>query len=258
MRRSLALLALPLVLLAGCGPTPPAPVDSPSPEPSKPVETVAPPVELDPDVLLVVTATATADNGAVLDLRMEVHKATAWSDSTASDRPALMTAGCDGYLDASVYEASLWSFLQIEVTAEPDAATPAWPDGKRIRLWPGVNDDVNLASNGFLVDDPDVEGSTPHCRRDRYIYGPGEGQLVAGIQGDTDEVDAAGHFTRWANQRYGFVAHEVAGQSAASAGMTLTDCGFLVTAAGTELNGGADWWGEMIDESNCYTGSTVS
>lgn len=258
MRRSLALLVLPLVLLAGCDPLPPAPVDSSSPEPSTPVETVAPAVELDPDVLLVVTATATADTGAVLDLRMEVRKATAWDDPSASDRPTMMTAGCDGYLDESVYEANLWSFLPVDVTATADPSTPAWPNGKRIRLWPGVNDDVNLASNGFLVDDPDVEGATPHCRRDRYVYGDGEGRLLLGIQGDTDEVDAAGHFTRWANQRYGFVAREVAGQSAAEAGMTLTDCTFEVTAAGVELNGGADWWGETVDESNCYTGSTVS
>lgn len=262
MRRSLALLVLPLVLLAGCDPMPPAPVGSSSPEPSKPTETVAPPVEeLDPDVLLVVTATVTADNGAALDLRMEVHKATAWNDASAADRPGLVDTQCAGYFDATVYEPNLWSFLLVDVSATADPATPAWPSDKRLRLWPGsvVGDELlALASDGFLVEDPDVDSATPHCVRDRYVYGAGEGALIAGIQGDTDEVDAAGHFTRWANQRYGFVAREVAGQSAESAGMVVTNCSFEVTPAGVELNGDADWWGSTSDESNCYTGSTVS
>lgn len=257
MRHALILLALPLVLLAGCDPVPPGPVESsPSGTPTS-TETTAPVDELDPDVLLVVTATVTADNGAALDLRMEVHKATAWSDASAPDRPALMTSTCDGSLDASVYEANLWSFLLVDVTATPVGAT-AWPADKRIRLWPGsvVGEElVALASDGFLVEDPDVDDATPHCVRDRYVYGAGEGGLIAGIQGDTDEVTAAGNFTRWANQRYGFVAREVAGQTAESAGMVVSNCTFEVTPAGVELNGGAAWWGDHVDDSDCYTGS---
>jgi hypothetical protein len=208
-------------------------------------------------VLLVVTATATADNGAALDLTMTVHKATAWNDSAAADRPAVMTGVCEGYLDASVYEANLWSFLAVDVTATAEGAA-TWPADKRIRLFPTFNDDVALASGGFLVEDPNVDMATPHCQRDRYIYEAGVGSLIAGIQGDTDEVAAAGNFTRWANQLYGFVGREVAGQSAADAGITISNCSFLVTPAGAELNGGADWWSDHSDESNCYTGSTSS
>lgn len=263
MRRSLALLILPLAVLAGCSPVPPAPTPAESSPSSTPTatETAAPVEDLDPDVLLVVTATATAENGAVLDLRMEVHKSTAWNDSAAPERPALMDTQCDGYLDATVYGPNLWSFLLVNVSAAADPATPAWPADKRIRLWPGsvVGDElVALASDGFLVEDQDVDDATPACVRDRYLYGAGDGTLIAGIQGDTDEVGAAGQFTRWANQRYGFVAREVAGQTAESAGIFVTDCSFLVTPAGVELNGDADWWGSTNDESNCYTGSTVS
>lgn len=252
----LVLLALPLLLLTACGPAEPAPSDdSPSSSATpKPTESVTPVVTLAPDALLVVNARVTADNGAVLDLSMTVHQSTAWSDGTASDLPALMTAGCEGSLDETVYEGNLWSFTRIDVVATSSGSV-TWPSDKRLRLFPTVNGDVSLASDGFLVDDPDVDPATPHCARDRYLYGSGTGTLVAGIQGDTDEVGAAGQFTRWANQLYGFVAQEVAGQTAAEAGMTVSDCSYVVTDAGTALNGGASWWGERITESNCYVGS---
>ncbi len=252
--RRFPLLVLPLVLLlAGCGDPPPDPGT-----PTKAAPTESPTVAaLDPDVLLVVSATATAEDGSVLDLTMTVHRATAWDDSTGSDRASLMTSTCEGYLDAGVYEANLWSFLKVDVDAT-QSGSAAWPAAKRIRLFPLATDDYALASGGALVDDPDVTSETPHCARDRYIYGAGESTLVVGIQGDTDAVEAAGHFTRWANTLYGFVGREVGGQTAAEAGITLTDCSYTVTPAGEELHGGADWWSEHIDESDCYVGSTSS
>jgi hypothetical protein len=245
VRRPLSLLALPLLLLVGCGPTPaPAPTDD-SPATSKPTETVGPPAaELDPDVLLVVSTRATAENGAALDLVLTVHRATAWSDDSAADRPALMTTTCEGYLDAGVYEANLWSFVTADVTAT-STGTAEWPADTRIRLFPTPTDDVSLASGGFLVEDPDVDSATPHCARDRYLYGPGDGSLIAGIQGDTDEAAAAGNFTRWANQLWGFT------------GASFSNCSYVVTPAGAELNGGAEWWSEQVDDSNCYVGSTA-
>lgn len=254
MRTSpLALLLVSAALLAGCTPVPAPPAGPPSETPT-PVETVEPAPALDPDVLLVVSAVATADSGAVLNLTMTVHKATAWNDPSAPDRPALMTSGCDGSLEESVYQANLWSFVKIDVEAVDAGATP-WTDDKHLRLFPIHNDDVVLASNGFLVWDEDVDQDTPYCVRERHIYGEGSGTLIAGIQGDTDEVAAAGNFTRWANQLYGFVGREVAGQSAASAGITISGCTFTLTDAGKELNGGADWWGEKSDESDCYAGA---
>ena len=254
--RRLPLLVLPLVvLLGGCGdpaPDPGTPTNaSPTTSPAETPTAAA----LDPDVLLVVSATATAENGSVLDLTMTVHTATAWDDSTGADRASLMTSTCQGYLDAGVYEANLWSFLKVDVEAVP-SGFGAWPSEKRIRLFPLATDDYALASGGALVEDPDVASETPHCARDRYIYGAGESTLVVGIQGDTDAVEAAGHFTRWANTLYGFVGREVGGQTAAEAGITLTNCSFTVTPAGVELHGGADWWSEDINESDCYLGST--
>jgi len=243
VNRRIVLLALPLLLLAGCDPVPAPTPSEDTASSSMPTETVAPPAaDLDPDVLLVVSARATAGNGAVLDLTLTVHKATAWSDDSAADRPALMTATCEGYLDASVYEANLWSFVKADVTAA-SAGTAAWPADNRIRLFPMHSDDVSLASGGFVVEDPEVDAATPHCARDRSLVSAGDGSLIAGIPGDTDEVAAAGNFTRWANQLWGFT------------GSGFSDCTYVVTSAGAELGGGADWWSEHISESDCYVGS---
>lgn len=145
--------------------------------------------------------------------------------------------------------------LQVTATAQGSAT---WPSDRRLRLFPTANDDVSLASSGFLVEDSEVDGATSHCARDRYLYGAGTGSLILGSQGDSDEATAAGNVTRWANQIYGFVGQEVAGQTAAEAGITISGCSYVITDAGTQLNGGASWWGEHIDESNCYVGSTSS
>ncbi len=60
-----------------------------------------------------------------------------------------MTSTCEGYLDAGVYEANLWSFLKMDVEAVPGGAG-AWPSEKRIRLFPLATDDYALASGGAL------------------------------------------------------------------------------------------------------------
>ena len=243
MRARIAAPAL-LVLLAltACGPTPtPAPSQSPTP---KPTETVEAPVDeevvLDEDVLLHVTATATGAAGQALDLDLQVHRAMNWDADTES--AVLMTSGCEGALDASVYEANLWSFAVVDVVA-----TGSWT-GDSIRLLPSADDVVSLASVGFLSEDDDVDPATPHCLRDRTFATADDGTLVLGFTGDSDAVGAAGNFTRWANTRYGFIA---------PAGVTISDCESTVTDAGTELNGGAEWWGDVVSATECSTGATT-
>lgn len=243
MRTAIAAPALLVVLaLAGCGPTPaPAPSGAPEPTP-KPTETVEAPAPsaLAEDILLHVTATATGAGGEELALDLQVHRAMNWDDDTES--AALMTAGCEGALDASVYEANLWSFAVVDVSA-----TGSWT-GDSIRLLPGADEVVSLASAGFLSEDDDVDPATPHCLRDRTFATGDDGTLVLGLTGDSDAVGAAGNLTRWANTRYGF---------AAPAGVTLSDCAFVVTPAGEELNGGADWWSETVSAAECSTGSSA-
>jgi hypothetical protein len=247
------LFATPLFALTACIPeTPPAPPASSAPPAPSTAPSAAP---LADDILLHLTATATAENGAVLDLTLNVHKSTAWNDPAGASRAALMSSVCEGALDDSVFEANLWSFAQIDLSAVANASTPAWPGGKRLRVMP-YSTHLALASTGDAIEDPDVSGETPHCKRDRYLLGAGESTLVVGFQGDTDASGAAGNFTRWANHLYGFVGREVAGQTAAQAGITITGCDYQVTTLGESLNGGASWWHEQSTPSECYVGSS--
>lgn len=241
MRTVLVAPALLVVLaLAGCSPTPaPTPSETPEPTPTETVE--APPeVVLDDDVLLHVTATATGTAGNELELDLQVHRAVAWDD--APDSAALMTSTCEGALENSVYQANLWSFATVDV-----AATGSWT-ADSIELRPLADDVVSLASSGFLSEDDNVDQATPHCLRARSFATPGEGALLLGFSGDSDEAGAAGNFTRWANVRYGFAVPD---------GITLSDCEFTVTDAGTELNGGAEWWGDVVSATECSTGATT-
>lgn len=240
--RTLALAPAVVTILAltACGPAPaPAPSEAPAPTPSASDEVPAP-APLGEDILLQVTATAVGADGGQLALDLQVHRAMSWDDDTES--AVLMTSTCEGALDASVYEANLWSFAAVDVTA-----TGSWT-GDSIRVLPAPDDVVSLASVGFLSEDDDVDPATPHCLRQRSFATADDGTLVLGLTGDSDEAGAAGNFTRWANTRYGFIVPE---------GATVTDCSFTVTPAGEELNGGAEWWGEVATATECSIGATA-
>jgi len=247
-----AALAAPLILmLAACAPTAPpaAPVDPPT--------TVAPPEPVaDPlpaDALLQLTATATADNGAVLDLEFIVHKSLAWDDPAGVANADLMSNVCDGSLENSVYEEQLWSFTQVDVSATPVDGTPAWPEGKRFSLFPLAWSNA-IAADGAVVDDQDVDIATPFCLRNKYLDGPGEGTIVLGQAGDTDAVGAAGGFSRWANNNFGFTSVEVQSQTPADTGITVSDCAYVVTDLGKEFGGGSDSWSFTNTDTSCEVG----
>lgn len=248
-----ATLALPLLLIAGCAPTPPTP--APAPPAGDPGPRAAPEGEpLPEDALLFVAATATADNGAQLSLTAVVHRSLAWSDPAAASRSALMTQVCDGSLEESVYDEQLYSFTQIDVAATPVDGTPAWPEGNRFSLYPYAGNDV-VAADGAIVDDEDVDMATPYCVRSKYLPGAGEGTIVLGIAGDTDEVTAAGNFTRWANTFYGFGTTEVQSQTPADTGITLSDCYYTVTDLGAELGGDGETWMQDATDTTCTVGT---
>jgi hypothetical protein len=251
MLRATALAVIPLaLLLAACTPpvaepVPDVPVVEPAPAPA--------PEPLAADVVMVVHATATADNGAILDLSLTVHRSLSWDDPEAASRAALMTTACGGGLDASVYEANLWSFSAIDVEATERAGT-AWPADHRLFTLPYTSY-VNVATDGFPIDDDEVDAATPDCRRNKFFEGAGTGTVVVGFAGDTDDFTAAGNFTKWANHNYGFSVVRVSSQSAADVGMTLSDCSYEVTDAGLELNGDADWWASHVEDTRCVFGS---
>jgi hypothetical protein len=264
--RASVLIVLPLsvaLLLAGCLPiftTPPPGIPSTSePSPSNSVSpTLTEPAPIEPaladDAVLVVSTTVTADNGAVLDLRLVVHRSTAWNDPVGAERAAMMTAACLGALDAGVYDANLWSFALVDVTATArDGAE--WPAGHRLFLEP-YSGYVSIASSGFPLDDDEVSAETPHCQRDKYLESAGSGEIVVGVAGDTDTVEAAGHFTKWANHNYGFVNVRVSSQTAADVGMSFSDCSYSVTDAGKELGGDAPTWHLLTNDTHCAVGSS--
>ena len=251
--RAAAVLAAPLLLLVtACTPTAPAPapVDTP-PASTAPSAPAAEP--LPDDALLQVTATATADNGSVLDLEFLVHKSLAWDDPAAVVDADLMSQVCDGSLENSVYDEQLWSFTRVDVSATPVDGTPAWPEGKRFSLFPLAWSNA-IAADGAVVDDQDVDIATPFCVRTKYLAGPGTGILVLGQAGDTDAVGAAGHFTRWANNNFGFTSVEVQEQTPADTGITVSDCAYVLTDLGTEFGGGADTWSFTNTDTSCSVG----
>lgn len=244
------------VLLALTGCTPP----SEPPTPVEPVEsasassTPSPTAEaLAEDVLLVVSAVATADNGAVLDLTLTVHRPLAFDDPAVGPAAALMTEACGGGTDDALYAENLWTFATVDVDA---AARPGaeWPADRRLFVSP-LSTYVSIAGDGVVLDDDEVDPSTPDCRRDKHLDAAGSGTLVVGFAGDTDDVSAAGQFTKWANHMWGFTGVRVAGQSAEAAGISLSECTLTVTDSGAALNGGADWWIERNDDTRCETGS---
>jgi hypothetical protein len=244
-------VALAGLALTGCDPLPPAPSGTPSSsgsaEPAS--ETSAPSdalAELPDDAVLGISAVVTDASGASLRLTAVVHRSVAWDSPEGTPLAALMTSGCLGALDESVYADQLWSFAQVDVTAAP--LTGTWTAGTEVAVHPST-DFLSLASDGALVELPGKAAEAPHCDRSRALSGAGEGRLVVGFQGDTDAVGAAGHFTRWANHRYGFAT--------LASGTTLSDCVVVVTELGTSLGGGAPTWSTLDDGSTCTVGTSL-
>ena len=253
-----------LMMLAACGPTPTEPDPIPSseqtqapsstPTSSAPASAAPETPELAEDVVMVVSAVATADTGEALDLTLTIHRATAWDDAAGADRAALMTDVCAGYMDDLVYEMGLYSFTTIDVDAAlRDGAD--WPADRRVFVIPNGTF-ATVATDGYPADDDEADPNSPHCARGKFLDAPGSGVIVMGLRGDDDSATAAGNFTKWANHSYGFSAVRAQADSAANAGVTLSDCEYLVTPAGQELGGQAESWGTLVDDTHCLFGST--
>ncbi len=246
--------AVVLLALTGCTPPSPAPTAAPPVESATATPTPAPTdAALADDVLLVITTVATADNGAVLDLTLTVHRPLAFDDPAVGAAAAAMTDACGGGTDDGLYAENLWTFATVDVAAVARAGAE-WPADRRIILSP-LSTSVSVAGDGVVLDDDEVDSATPNCRRDKHLDTAGAGTLIVGFAGDTDDVGAAGQFTKWANHMWGFSGVRVSGQSAEAAGITLSECTFTVTPAGEELNGAAEWWVERNDDTKCQTGS---
>lgn len=243
-----AAAAFAALALAACDPLPPAPSGSPSASgsatpsaaASAPADTLA---SLPADAVLGVSAVVTDAGGASLQLTAIVHRSYAWDSTEGAPLAALMTNGCLGALEEAVYADQLWSFAEVDVTATPLAGS--WAAGTEVAVHP-TTEFLSLASDGALIELPGLAPEAPHCDRSRALTGAGEGRLIVGFHGDTDAVGAAGHFTRWANHRYGF---------AVASGLTLSACHAVVTELGASLGGGVASWSTVDDATACTTGS---
>lgn len=249
-RPVLAALALPLLFaLAACGgspsgdPTDPGADPTPTPTETEAIETGS--IDVPDDTVLYVQGVATATNGATLQLDYVVRKSTAFDDPAGADRVALFLDACAGAYDEDLLAADLFSFALVEI--EATQLTGTWPVGEGVYLWPNSHF-VALASSGFLVDDSS-NSEAPNCKRDRSIVGPGEGTLVIAFRGDTDDVMAAGGFTKWANHDYGFTSLDDS--------LSLSLCSAIATPLGVEFGWPADAQ-NYVEDDNCRYGELAN
>jgi hypothetical protein len=253
--RALAVAVPLIVLLAGCVPAGPSPEPSPSYTPTQDqLDAEASTLELPPDALLAVAATATAGNGAELDVTMIVHRSAAASD--AADAVATTAAWCAGEVDAQLLSDSGYSFTTIDVTAT--SGTTAWPADTPVWLQPQPGDFVTLASTGDLVQASiaSTAGATPHCATPVRLTGPGGGTIVLGILGDVDGDENTPPLGGWMHNLFG-VNSAQAGTTASD--VTFSDCVAKVSEIASDQGAGtfSDWAAHFNDPRYCNIGGAL-
>ncbi|MEO8261563.1 MAG: hypothetical protein ABI566_03250 [Pseudolysinimonas sp.] len=245
--RSLLALAIPLLLLLNSC-TPGEADDVPEP-PSTPTQTEGngTGIDLPADGLLSLTTTATAGNGAVLDITLVVHESVAATDAAASDAVAATEAWCAGELDGGILADEGYTLTAVDVTAT--LTSGEWPAGTSLMLYPDPHPNVVLTATGELIQPPTgSEGEyTPHCATAVNLAGPGTGTFFVGIGGDADgDADGTPPLGGWARLTYGVY---VGLPDGTVADVTFTEC----TAHISELGGGMTpaWTGHFDDPLAC-------
>jgi hypothetical protein len=258
----LSLIAVPLLILVGCAPEP-----SPSPTPSlksaTPSQSASPspaPIPITPDTLAVMTATATAQNGSVLQLRLVVLKSQAWDDPAGLPRSTATTTWCDGELDDTVYKPNNYGFAEVDYSAELSGSKIAWPSDLLVRLLPSPSDSVSVTAGGsaYQIEPPDPNAGSdpgyyvPHCQQPAYLGGAGTGVVYLGFDGD---AAATPPFTLWSKQSYGWTFDPINSKIDPSK-VNLTNCSLTVTTLGKSLGASASGGAEL--EKGTYCSLTVS
>jgi hypothetical protein len=251
MRGAILTFAALAVLLAGCGPAAPAPVDPSGETTDSPTEPI---VGLPDDAALVLTATATAGNGAVLDISLVVRSPQPFDADGAADAWATTTAWCVGEVDDSVISGEGYSFTTVDVTATPvEGEWPAeTPLGVSLAMAPGstIAADGSLRQINASAEVGAVNGSVPHCRQPVVLDGAGAGHFYIGIPGDVDgDGDGTPPLGGWTKQPFGVTAN-IAGSTEAS-DLVLSDCLQQVTPLGDELGAPLESWTQDFTDSFC-------
>lgn len=238
---ALSALTIPLiaiVALTGCSATPPT-VDETyvsDPAPSEEPTVALTPNPIEPDTTLIVRATATADNGAQLQLEMQVHRSVRWDDVASQTLPAALLEDCASLYTGEQFATEQWSFTRVNLTAIPTAASTAeWPEESRIVALPSAQFTPIAGRGDFIADGT---AATPLCQRDRYLDGSGRAALAMGLPGDGLEL------VDWALHRFGVTVESA----------TLSDCTAEVTTLGGQAGAGTGAWTTVVDDATCVAG----
>lgn len=194
----------------------------------------------EPDSILWVRATATAANGAVLDLEAMVHRSVSFEYPGSQTLNQMLIDDCGATLTNAIIYEQAWSFSRMNITAIPPADAEVWPEDARIGFRP--TGDATWVSGRGMVQSDATTGDLA-CVQDKFFVGAGRGALVAGIPGDTLGLDEFRN--GWAGFTWGFLA---------GPGVTLSDCSFELTELGRQVGGGAGWV-ESSDASTCVIGA---
>lgn len=195
------------------------------------------------DEVLLIFATATAENGSRLSLETQVHLAIPFDDIAGQTLPKGMMDDCGAELTTNILRDQAWSFTRSNTSAVAAVGSPGvWPTESRIDVHPSGLE-AYVAGRGMFDSDPTTGNLA--CRQGKYFVGPGNGGLAVGIPGDA--VNDATRFTRWANQDYGYTT---------SSGVTISECRFEVTDLGRQYGGGSASWRLVSDASNCIVGGS--
>lgn len=262
LRPAIAITALTLLALSGCGLLPPAPPPVPTPtgtaeETPTPTPTpVAKP--LPKDAVLGITMRATTDTGAALDIQLVLLKPVSYSDPAGAPRAAATIAWCEGEVDQSVVESqSGFSFAELDATATPVPGTSPWPSDLPLHLSPGEGDGPTLAEGGdvYPVERPnelnDPGFYVPHCQQDGFMTVPGHGALYLGFQDDATTLSA------WVNTTYG-ATFDAWGEPTGPVYVTLSDCAAVITPLGKSMGASESNMVDFFSETQCFVqGSTV-
>ncbi len=256
-RKRFAIVAtLPLALmLVGCMPGEPGATSSPGPSsPLKPSaspssEPPAADIPLPDDATMLVTATATASNGATLDLRLVVHRSVPWN-SGAEAGTAATVAWCEGEVDAEVISTLGYSFTQVDYSAT--AADGSWPSGETIWLHPTATY-TTLAASGDVSPVAYPDSALPHCARPAVLPGAGAGSTFLGAEGDASGRDGLPALQFWSRLTYGFNNDFTLGAPVVS----FSDCAVQITTLGTSMGAPGGGWHEDFLPGSCIVGGST-
>lgn len=260
-RPLIAVSALAIVALSGCGLLPPAPAQSnsqsESTETPTPTATKAPVAELPEDALLSISMRATTDTGAAVDILLVLRKALPFDSPAAAPRVAATVKWCVDEVDQSVVQTYNYSFAQLDATATQVPGTQPWPSDLALHLAPGEQTGPSIAEGGdvYPVERPNELNEeafyVPHCQQDGFLTVPGKGELYLGFQDDADSLNA------WIGANYG-ATFDLWGEPTDPGHVTLSDCKATITPLGKSQGASESNMTEFFSDTQCFlVGSQV-